>query len=81
MPWTAQQQAEADAEVAAFIIEFDEKWLWLKNITTMNDALFNKFKGMMRSIFEWYEGYNESDISNKIAANNAFGIIKNDHSD
>ena len=27
MPWTAQQQAEADAEVAAFIIEFDEKWL------------------------------------------------------
>ena len=61
--------------------EFDEKWLWLKNITTMNDALFNKFKGMMRSIFEWYEVYNESDISNKIAANNAFGIIKNDHSD
>ena len=47
----------------------------------MNDALFNKFKGMMRSIFEWYEVYNESDISNKIAANNAFGIIKNDHSD
>ena len=27
MPWTAQQQVEAEAEAAAFMMEFDEKWL------------------------------------------------------
>lgn len=61
--------------------EFDEKLLWLEKITTMNEELLINFKGMMVSSFEFYEVHNESDISNKIAANNAFGIIKKDHSD